>query len=160
MKANPDKCHFICSSNSELSLTVENEQIKNSKCQKLLGVKIDSKLTFNTHINDICRKAAQKINAISRITPYLDFSKKRLLVNTFFFSQFSYCQLTWMCHNRTNKNKINMKDDVYMKDVFDQFKTIKTHRLKISWKRTNPSPYIIEICKHCKYIIKICKHTL
>ena len=28
MKANPDKCHFLCSSNNEVSLTIENQKIK------------------------------------------------------------------------------------------------------------------------------------
>ena len=107
MKANPDKCHFLCSSNTEVSLDVENEKIENSNCQKLLGVKLDSKLNFNSKIQGLCRKAGQKLNAISRITSYFDFNKRRLLVNAFFFSQFNYCQLVWMCHNRTNNNKIN-----------------------------------------------------
>ena len=43
LKANSDKCHFLCSSNREVSLTIENEIIKNSKFGKLLGIKLDSK---------------------------------------------------------------------------------------------------------------------
>ena len=31
MKANPDKCHFLYNSNSDVSLTIETEKIKNSK---------------------------------------------------------------------------------------------------------------------------------
>ena len=69
MKANPDKCHFLCNSNSEVSLTIEKQKIKNSKFEKLLGIKLDSNLNFNSHIHDICQKAGQKLNAISRITP-------------------------------------------------------------------------------------------
>ena len=101
MKANPDKCHFLCSSNREVSLTIENQIIKNSKFKKLLAIKLDSKLNFNSHIHGICHKAGQKLNAISRITPYMDFEKRRLLVNAFFYSQFNYCHFIWMCHNRT-----------------------------------------------------------
>ena len=56
MKANSDKCHFLCSSKSEVSLTIENQQIKNSTFEKLLGIKLDPKLNFNSHINDICQK--------------------------------------------------------------------------------------------------------
>ena len=37
----------------------------------------------------------------------MDLEKKRLLVNAFFYLQFNYCKLVWMCHNRTNNNKIN-----------------------------------------------------
>ena len=54
MKANPDKCHFFCSSNSKVTLTIiENQKIKNSKFEKLLGNKVDSKLNFNSHVHDI-----------------------------------------------------------------------------------------------------------
>ena len=29
------------------------------------------------------------------------------MINSFFMSQFNYCQVIWMCHNRTKNNKIN-----------------------------------------------------
>ena len=106
MKANPIKCHFICSTNDAVNLMVENPIIDNSKCEKLLGVKYDYKLTFNAHIDDICKKAELKLNVLSRLAPYIDFNKKQLLVNAFFMSQFNYCPLIWMCYNRT-KNKIS-----------------------------------------------------
>ena len=96
-KINPDKCHFICSTNGKVNLIVENQMIDNSKCEKLLGVKFDYKLTFNAHIDDTCKKAGLKLNALSRIAPYKDFNKKRLLVNMFFMSQFNYCPLIWVC---------------------------------------------------------------
>ena len=81
MKANPDKCHFLCNSNSEVSLTIETQKVKNSKFEKLLGIKLDSKLNFNSHIHDICQKAGQKLNAISRITPYMDIAKRRFSIH-------------------------------------------------------------------------------
>ena len=85
--------HFSCNSNSEVSLTVENQKIKNSKFEKFLGIKLDSKLNFNSQIHGICEKAEQKLNATSRTTPYMDVAKRHLLVNAFFYSQFCYCQL-------------------------------------------------------------------
>ena len=59
MKANPDKCHYICSSSVKTSIMIENKQIRNSSCEKLLGVFFDSKLTFKSHIDKICKKASQ-----------------------------------------------------------------------------------------------------
>ena len=56
MKANPDKYHFLCSSNSEVSLTIETQKIKNNKFEKLLDIKLYSKLNFNSHIHEICQK--------------------------------------------------------------------------------------------------------
>ena len=93
MKANPDKCHFLYNSYSEVSLTIETQKIKNSKFEKLLGIKLDSKLNFNSHIHDICQKAGQELNAISRIAPYMGFAKRRLLVNAFSYSQFNNANL-------------------------------------------------------------------
>ena len=34
MKTNPDKCHFICSSIVKTSIMIEDEQIRNSSCEK------------------------------------------------------------------------------------------------------------------------------
>ena len=81
MKANPDKCHFIYSTNDTVNLIVENQIIDNGTFKKLLGVKFDYKLTFNAQIDDICKKAGLKLNGLSKIAPYMDFNKKRLLVN-------------------------------------------------------------------------------
>ena len=107
MKANPDKCHFICSSNLKTSITKENRQIHNSTCEKLLGVFLNSKLIFQSHIDNIYKKPAHEVNAISRIIPYMDFNKRKLVINAFSSSQFNSCPLIWMCQKRTYNNKIN-----------------------------------------------------
>ena len=57
-------------------------------------VNFGTKLTFEDHINRICKKASAKLNALSRISYYMDPLKRRLLVNAFFTSQFDYCPLT------------------------------------------------------------------
>ena len=76
LKANPDKCHFICSSTVKTSIMIERVQISNSSCEKLLGVFFDSKLIFQSHIDNICKKVSQKLNTISRIAPHMEFNKK------------------------------------------------------------------------------------
>ena len=86
---------------------VENRQIHNRTCEKLIDVFFDSKFTFESHIDNICKKEAHELNAISRINSYMDFNKRKLVVNVIFSSQFDYCPLIWMCHNRTYDNKTN-----------------------------------------------------
>ena len=98
MKANPDKCHLLTISSDTVSIRVDNYDIKSSKCEKLLGIKID-KLNFNTHFDEICKKAGQKLNPLSRVTLYVNLSKRRILSNAFFISQFSYCPLVWMFYS-------------------------------------------------------------
>ena len=86
---------------------MDNYNIKSSKSKKLLGIKIDNKLNFNTHFDEICKKAGQKLNALVRVTPSMDLSKRRILLNAFFISQFSYCPLVWMFHSLGENDKIN-----------------------------------------------------
>ena len=38
----------------------------------------------------------------------MDRNKKILAVNAFFMTQFNYCPLLWMCHNRNYSKKKNM----------------------------------------------------
>ena len=43
----------------------ENVCLENSKEEVILGIIIDNKLTFDSHIKSICRKAGQKLSALS-----------------------------------------------------------------------------------------------
>ena len=52
-------------------------------------------------------KASRKLNALSRVMLYMNLSKKKKLVSSFFNSQFNYCPLIWMFHSRIINNKIN-----------------------------------------------------
>ena len=39
----------------------------NSKCQKLLGIKFECRLRFDSHVTALCIKVSQKLNALSRV---------------------------------------------------------------------------------------------
>ena len=119
MKVNPNKCHFYCSSSVKTSIMLESKQISNCSCEKRSRVFFDSKLTFQSHIDKICKKASYKLNTISRITPYMDFNKKRFAVNAFFMAHFNYCQLIWMCHSRTYNNKIGRLHERCLRLIYD-----------------------------------------
>ena len=66
------------STSQEVNLNVNTFKIKSSDCEKLLGVKFDSKLRFDQQITDLCRKASRKIHALARVTPFMNLSKRRL----------------------------------------------------------------------------------
>ena len=53
----------------------------------------------------------------------MDFAKRRLLVSAFFYSQFNYCQLVWMRHNRTNNNKINRLHERCLRLIYNDKKS-------------------------------------
>lgn len=108
LMANPDKFHLLLSDpNEELSIKVGSANIKNAQCQKLLGITLDSKLTFKTHVSNLCTKASNKLNALSRISPYMTLKQRKVIMPSFILSQFGYCPLVWMCHNRKLNDRIN-----------------------------------------------------
>ena len=93
MVANADKCHLLTSTSEEVGVKIENEIIKNSLQEKLLGAVIDNRLTVKSHVENLCKKAGQKLHALARIANYMDISKKCSIINAFIISQFSFCPL-------------------------------------------------------------------
>ena len=65
LKLNEDKCKLIILSKQEnnSTLSLGNEVITSSRSEKLLGITIDHKLTFNEHVENLCIKA--KITRLS-----------------------------------------------------------------------------------------------
>ena len=93
MVLNSDKCHFMCLGQNIVNETFvyDNTEIKNSKEEKISGVIIDNKLRFRSHVKNLCKKASQKIWALSRLINYLNDSKKKMIFNALIESQLSYC---------------------------------------------------------------------
>ena len=109
MKLNSSKCHLlVCGHKFEsMMCNVGNSQVIETNKVKLLGISIDSDLSFNDHMTTICKKASKKLNALSRQCAILPFYRRKMLMNAFFNSQFSHCPLVWMCHSRAINTKIN-----------------------------------------------------
>ena len=74
---------------------------------ELLGIILDSKLSFEDHRNNLCKKASQKLNALARIVPYMCLEKMKAVMKAYVISQFGYCPLVWVFHSRGLNNKIN-----------------------------------------------------
>ena len=64
MKLKADKCHLkVLGQRCDDSVTVKigNTDVVNSSKEKLLGVHIDSKLSFDYHFSKLCQKASNKL---------------------------------------------------------------------------------------------------
>ena len=56
---------------------------ESSSTEKLLGIQIDSDLTYDEHISSICKKVGKKINVHIRLVNYMTFDKCRLIMKAF-----------------------------------------------------------------------------
>ena len=94
MKAKHDKCHLLMSTLTSISIKIKDYIIKNSDNEKLLGVTVDANFNFNCHLENILKNVSKKFHVLARITPYMSMPKRKLLMDSFFTSQFNYCLLT------------------------------------------------------------------
>ena len=70
------KCH------TNETLKIGDKIITASSSVKLLGVQIDGQLNFNLHISNICRSAANQLNALIMLKCFLAFEEKKTLINS------------------------------------------------------------------------------
>ena len=89
---------------------------------------MEASLKFTIHGESILDKAGRKLTILTRMSNILSFPKMKLLIKSFFESQFAYCPSVWMLYNRSLNKKINKlheralrilyKDDI---STFEQF---------------------------------------
>ena len=80
-----------CSRYETLWANSGEARIWESKNETLLGLTIDRNLNFDDHVFTLCKKAGKKLSALSRISNYMSFEKKkRILLKAFVESWFGY----------------------------------------------------------------------
>ena len=62
---------------------IDGLPIDSSKTEVLLGITIDHELKFDDHVNHLCKKASLKLSALVRIAPFMNVSKKRVIMKSF-----------------------------------------------------------------------------
>ena len=110
--------------------------------EKLPRITFDKNLNFKKYIEDLCRKANQKIHALAHLSNYIDSVKSEILMNSFISSQFNYCPLVWMFSNRATNAKLNRAlekaqrlvckgNELKLKQIKEKHVTIYQHNLQL-----------------------------
>ena len=121
-RANSGKFYLLLSVTEETNtLNIEDVCINSIKWEKLLGVNIDSNLTFETHVQSLCKKASQKLNALFRVAWSLNFNQRKLLLNAFITSHFLYAPVVWMFHSKKLNNRINKIHERALRIVYKDY---------------------------------------
>ena len=90
-------------------VTTRHKKVKTNTKETLLGILIDSELSFDQHISSICSKASKKLHALGRVATFI------------FESKSNYCPLIWMFHSRTMKNKFNRIHERALRLVYSDY---------------------------------------
>ena len=101
------KCHLLVNTTGNIRIRVKNETFGNSSNQKLLGIRFNNNFRFNDHVASLCKKASQKLKALTRFAQYMNLAQRKSIMKAFICSQFGHCPLVWMFHSREMNNRIN-----------------------------------------------------
>ena len=152
LKPNPEKWHRLLNEiGNEHCAKIEQQFILNSANEKVLGVFFDNRLNFKCHLNKLCKKASQKLYALARVSNFMSCNQRKSIMNAFISSQFNYCPLLWMCHNRslnTYINKIHHRAlSIVYRDNTSSFDTLLEKSGTVSIHHRNIQSLAIEIFK-------------
>ena len=141
MIANPDKFKAIILDKqnvdfSNTKISVNNENLEIVPSVKLLGIQIDSQLNFNMHINNICKSAANQLNALISLNCFLGIDEKKVLVNSFVLSNFNYCPLVWFISSTKSWKKIENLQQRALRFLLNDYESSYEKLLEKSDKST------------------------
>ena len=80
--ANPEKFHlmFLLPNKTDQAmneqLLINNTTLDGELSITLLGKEIDNSLTFNTHIGNLCKKAASQLNVLKRLSRFMGYNER------------------------------------------------------------------------------------
>ena len=93
--------------NSKITFMIENKRVKSRSKVKLLGITVDDKLSFTTHIENLCSTASTRLRALARIRKFISIEQGKGLFEAYIMSTFTYCPLIWTFCSKTANNLIN-----------------------------------------------------
>ena len=133
MIINPDKSQAIIINkngrfNETHSLDIAGQIIESQTVVGLLGLEIDYKLNFEMHISQLCKRAAGRLNAISRLnySKFLTKNTKKILLESFVTSCFNYCPLVWhFCTNNATKKMERVQERAFRILLDDKISSYK-----------------------------------
>ena len=62
MKVNPNKFHLFLSDKKSHPVDICNKKLSSTCSEKFMGIENDNKLTFEEHVEGLCKKASQKVS--------------------------------------------------------------------------------------------------
>ena len=112
LKINPNKTELLVikprkkKCDSHISIRFGDSEIKPTPCVKILGVFIDSALTWEKQVSQVTRRCYSVLVGLSRLRHKLSCDTKKLLVEALVFPHIIYCCTVWGGCSATQKHRI------------------------------------------------------
>ena len=83
------------------SLMIDGAPITQVTSTKYLGVHIDQTLSWNVHVEILCKKIASGIGALKRVRSFVPHETLRSIFTSLVQPHFDYCDSIWGCCGKT-----------------------------------------------------------
>ena len=116
--AKEGKWHLLISSKRPVDIHIPNTEILNEEKVKLLGVNLESRLSFDFYLNTLFEKGSKKYHALARVR--ITWIKKTTYSHKWLhnISVFLLSPLIWMSQIRTMNNIINKTHGEALRRVY------------------------------------------
>ena len=159
MVANPKKFQLMflgLHGKKRIRLNIEENKVPAAGHVKLLGVEIDSKLTFNKHIETLCSKVNKKVSAFARLNNYISREQALTVCDAVLLSNFNYCPLIWLFCNKGANKEIDRTHKralrILFKDYESSFETLLARSSSNSIHIKNLQKLMTEIYKSMNHL--------
>ena len=88
------------------SLMINGAPITRVTSTKSLGVHIDQTLSWNVHVENLCKKIASGIGALKRVRSFVPHETLRSIFMSLVQPHFDYCNSVWGCCGKTLASKL------------------------------------------------------
>ena len=88
---------------------------------ELLGVVIDNKLNFKSHISKLIKKVGKQIDVLNRFKHILSFSSNIRIYRTFIMPHFTYCSSIWNSCLKEDSERLERLHERALGYVFNDF---------------------------------------
>ena len=79
----------------EFELKIDGNQIKKTHNQKLLGIHIDDKLSWSTHIDNLCPTISSKISLLRQLSKYVSIDVQKKFYQGYILPLIDYGSVVW-----------------------------------------------------------------
>ena len=91
----------------DINISISNVTIMRTDLHKFLGVHIDDKITFGSHISKLCTKISRGIGMLRRLKPLVSHAVLKQLYYAFVHSHFSYAITSYQSAYFNKTQKLN-----------------------------------------------------
>lgn len=81
--------------NTSLKIKINNDNIPHAQNTKLLGVHLDSELTWKDQITHVHNEVVKNIYLLKQIKEYLSINDRKLFYNSYIQPHLDYCNVIW-----------------------------------------------------------------